>query len=342
MALAYLNIQDTENAIKNFKYVIDNYKGSQESIDAISNLESIYTDQGNTAEFFDYIRTKNVNYSESKQDSVAFKAAHSKFTRGDCDGAIKGYEDYLRQFPNGLFAATALFNKGECEYGNKNYDKALISYEALVTKYNTNNNEVAVKKLSIILFNKNEYARALEYFTKLIELSSSQNNTIYAHNGVMRCAFELGRYRQSLESAEAIINSDQNDQDLKNDALIYAGRSAYLLNENITAKRYFSTLATSCNNEICAEAAYKHAEITFNEKDYEEAERLIKRIISGSYTSAYWLGKTFILYGDWYTEKENYFQARHTYQSIVDNFEGELKKIALQKISEVTALENAQ
>ena len=161
MALAYLNIQDTENAIKNFKYVIDNYKGSQESIDAISNLESIYTDQGNTAEFFDYIRTKNVNYSESKQDSVAFKAAHSKFTRGDCDGAIKGYEDYLRQFPNGLFAATALFNKGECEYGNKNYDKALISYEALVTKYNTNNNEVAVKKLSIILFNKNEYARAL-------------------------------------------------------------------------------------------------------------------------------------------------------------------------------------
>lgn len=342
MALAYLNIQDTENAIKNFKYVIDNYKGSQESIDAISNLESIYTDQGNTAEFFDYIRTKNVNYSESKQDSVAFKAAHSKFTRGDCDGAIKGYEDYLRQFPNGLFAATALFNKGECEYGNKNYDKALISYEALVTKYNTNNNEVAVKKLSIILFNKNEYARALEYFTKLIELSSSQNNTIYAHNGVMRCAFELGRYRQSLESAEAIINSDQNDQDLKNDALIYAGRSAYLLNENITAKRYFSTLATSCNNEICAEAAYKHAEITFNEKDYEEAERLIKRIISGSYTSAYWLGKTFILYGDWYTEKENYFQARHTYQSIVDNFEGELKEIALQKISEVTALENAQ
>ncbi|HQQ21472.1 MAG TPA: hypothetical protein PK471_06145, partial [Bacteroidales bacterium] len=101
-------------------------------------------------------------------------------------------------------------------------------------------------------------------------------------------------------------------------------------------------LATSCNNEICAEAAYKHAEITFNEKDYDEAERLIKKIISGSYTSAYWLGKTFILYGDWYKEKENYFQARHTYQSIVDNFEGELKEIALQKISEVTALENAQ
>ena len=321
MALAYLNIQDTENAIKNFKYVIDNYKGSQESIDAISNLESIYTDQGNTAEFFDYIRTKNVNYSESKQDSVAFKAAHSKFTRGDCDGAIKGYEDYLRQFPNGLFAATALFNKGECEYGNKNYDKALISYEALVTKYNTNNNEVAVKKLSIILFNKNEYARALEYFTKLIELSSSQNNTIYAHNGVMRCAFELGRYRQSLESAEAIINSDQNDQDLKNDALIYAGRSAYLLNENITAKRYFSTLATSCNNEICAEAAYKHAEITVNEHDYEEAERLIKRIISGSYTSAYWLGKL-SSYTEIGIKKRELFQARHTYQSIVDNFEG--------------------
>jgi len=69
---------------------------------------------------------------------------------------------------------------------------------------------------------------------------------------------------------------------------------------------------------------------------------LIKKIIGGNYKSAYWLAKTFILFGDIYKSKGNYFQAKHTYQSIVDNFEGELKEVAIQKVKEVTDLENAQ
>jgi len=342
MAQAYLNTQDVDNAIKHFKYVFENYKGSQESIDALANLESIYTEQGSTSDFFDYIRNKNMNYSESKQDSIAFKAADNKYIRGECDGAIKGYDDYLRQFPNGMFAATALFNKGECEFGNKNFDKALISYETLINKYNTNNNEIAIRKASFILFNKKEYSRALEHFNKLIENSSTQNNYIYGNNGAMRCSYELGQYRNALIAAENIINSSQSDDDLKNDALIFAGRSAYELGEFITAKKYFSQLAIKGNFEICAEAAYKNAEIEFRENNLVDAEKSIKRIISGSYNSAYWLAKTFILYGDWYRAKGNYFQAKHTYQSIVDNFEGELKEIALKKVQEVIALENGQ
>lgn len=342
MAQAYLNTQDVENAIKYFKYVFENYKGSQESIDALANLENIYTEQGSTGDFFDYIKTKNMNYSESKQDSIAFKAADYKYIRNECEGAIKAYDDYLRQFPNGMFAATALFNKGECEYGNKNFDKALISYETLLSKYNTNNNEVAIRKCSYILFNKKEYSRALEYFNKLIENSSTQNNIIYGNNGAMRCSYELGQYRNSLIAAENIINSNPTDEELKNDAYIFAGRSAYELGELITAKKYFSILANNGNFEICAEAAYKNAEIEFKENNLVDAEKSIKKIIGGSYNSPYWLAKTFILYGDWYKAKGNYFQAKHTYQSIVDNFEGELKEIALKKVQEVTALENGQ
>jgi len=258
----------------------------------------------------------------------------------DCQGAIKGYEDYLRQFPNGMFAATAYFNKGECEFGMKDYSNALISYEALLAKYNTNNNEVAIHNCAFILYSKNEFQRALVYFNKLIELGSTQDNIIYGHNGAMRCNFELKDYRNCLISAEYIINGNQIEEELKNDAIIFAGRSAYELNENITAKKYFGMLATMGNNDICSEAAYKQSEIEFKENNLPEAEKLIKKIIGGNYTSSYWLAKTFILYGDLYKAKGNYFQARHTYQSIVDNFEGELKEIASEKVKEVTALEN--
>lgn len=340
MAQAYFNTQDEENAIKYFKYVFETYPGSQESIDALNNLENIYTEHATTGEFFEYIRTKNMNYSDSKQDSIAFKAADNKYLRGDCQSAIKGYGDYLRQFPNGMFAAIAYFNKGECEFGMKDYNNALISYEALLSKYNTNNNEAAIYNCAFILFSKNEFQRALVYFNKLIEMGSNNQNIIYGHNGAMRSSFELQQFRNSLISAEFIINANQIEDDLKNDAYIFAGRSAYELGENITAKKYFAILANMGNNDICSEAAYKQAEIEFKENNLVESEKLIKKIIGGNYTSSYWLAKTFILYGDLYKAKGNFFQAKHTYQSIVDNFEGELKEIALEKVKEVTTLEN--
>lgn len=342
MALAYFNTQDEENAIKYFKFVFENYPGSQESIDALSNLENIYAEHASTGEFFTYIRSKNMNYSETKQDSISFKAADNKFLRGDCQGAIKGYEDYLRQFPNGMFAAIAYFNKGECEFGLKDYKNALISYESLLAKYNTSNNERSIYNCAFILYSQNEFQRALEYFNKLIEMGSTQENIIYGHNGAMRCCFELKQYRNSLISAEFLLNANQVEDDLKNDALIFAGRSAYELGEYITAKKHFSLLANMGNNEICSEAAYKQAEIEFKENNIVETEKLIKKIIGGNYTSSYWLAKTFILYGDLYKSKGNYFQAKHTYQSIVDNFEGELKQIAAEKVKEVIALENAK
>jgi tetratricopeptide (TPR) repeat protein len=342
MALAYLNIQDETNAIKYFKHVFETYPGSQESIDALSNLENIYAENGSPGDFFDYIKNKNMNYTESKQDSITFKSANDKFIRGDRQAAIKGYADYIRQFPNGLFTATALFNKGECEFGIKDYDNALISYETLLNKYNTNNNEIAVHNAAYIWFSKNEYQKALNYFNKLLEIASNQENIIYSNNGIMRCSYELGQHRNSLNAAETILGFNQIDDDLKTDAIIYAGRSAYELGENIAAKKYFALLAAMGDNDICSEAAYKNAEIEFKENNVTESEKLIKKIIGGNYKSSYWLAKTFILYGDLYKSKGNYFQAKHTYQSIVDNFEGELKEIALQKVNEVTALEQSQ
>ena len=63
-------------------------------------------------------------------------------------------------------------------------------------------------------------------------------------------------------------------------------------------------------------------------------------ILGSDYSSEYWYARTFILYGDLYKARGNYFQARHTYQSIVDNYAGEdLVKLAKEKIAEIDALE---
>ncbi len=342
LAQAYINTQEEELAIATFKYVFETYPGSQEAKDAMANLETIYTEEGNTGEFFDYIKNKNMNISSSKQDSISYKAAETKYNRGDCEAAVKSFENYLQQFPNGLFASKAYFSKAECEYGMNNFDKALTDYEKLINNYQTEYNETALRKAATILYNEKEYQKAMTYFTKLIEIASTQNHIDYGNNGLMRCAFELKNYRDALNAATNIINSELKDQDLISEAELIAGKSAMELGEYSTAKKHLNELAFASINDISAEAAYLICLIEFKEGNLETCEKKITDMLAGSYSSEYWLASTFILYGDLYAAQGNYFQARYTYQSIVDNYTGEdLVQIAKEKIVIVNELENS-
>ena len=341
LAQAYLNSDNPQMAISTYKYVVETYPGSQEAKDALANLETIYTENGNTSEFFDYVRSKNMNISADRQDSIAFKAAETKYNRGDCEASIAACQDYIRQFPNGSFVAKAHFYKGECEYGMRRYDDALADYEAIIKKYKTEYNVTALHKAASILYNDKKYSKALTYFNKLMENTTKEDELIYANNGAMRCAYNLKEYRSALTSAENIIKANQPDQDLLSEALLIAANSALALNEMITAKNYYSQLMPKGSNDLCAEAAYHLADMALTyDKNLDDCEARIKAILGSDYSSEYWYARTFILYGDLYRAKGNNFQARHTYQSIVDNYAGEdLVKLAKEKIAEIDALE---
>jgi TolA-binding protein len=341
LAQSYLNNQEQEQAITTYKYVFETYPGSQEAKDAMANLESIYTEQGSTTEFFDYIRSKsNIDISKGKQDSTVFKAAELKYLRGDCEATISGLTRYLSQFSAGLFAAKAHFYRAECAYGMNRFDEALNDYEKLVSDYRTEDYEMAIKRAATITYNKKDYTMALKYFDLLGEVSSSNDNQQLSLNGRMRCAYELKNYDGTLLAVNALLELPTLDPDLKADAQYIGGKSAYELNNYPVAKKLFGDLTVNNSGDAAAEAAYLTACIEFKQNNIEACEKQIANILAGNYSSEYWLASTFILYGDLYVKKENYFQARHTYQSIVDNYEGDdLRGVAKEKIAELDAIE---
>lgn len=337
LAQAYLNNDDTPMAISTYKYVVETYPGSQEAKDALANLESIYSEDGNTSEFFDYVRTKNMNISADRQDSIAFKSAETKYNRGDCEASIKSCSDYLRQFPNGSFVAKAHFYRAECEYGQRQYADALKDYEAIINTYRTEYNVTALHKAAFILYNDKQYGKALTYFTKLIESTSDADELVYGNNGIMHASYFTEDYRKALNAAAYIVDAQPNDVDLLNEALLIAGNSALNINEIGTAKNYYEQLVKRGSNDLCAEAAFHLADIALtHDKNLDDCERRIQSILGANYSSEYWYARTFILYGDYYREKGNAFQARHTYQSIVDNYEGQdLVDMAKARIAEL-------
>ena len=147
---------------------------------------------------------------------------------------------------------------------------------------------------------------------------------------------ELKKYNEVKKSALYIIDASQAQRELKTDAHLYAGRAALNLNDLAAAKKYFAVLAETPVNENSTEAAYYIAQIELTQNNLPEAEKRILKIINGNYFGEYWIAATYILYGDWYAANGKTFQAKNTYQSIIDNYDGEeLQRVAREKLDKL-------
>ena len=69
-----------------------------------------------------------------------------------------------------------------------------------------------------------------------------------------------------------------------------------------------------------AESAYRAIEHSYKVGNTTQAEELVYSFADKNTPHAYWLGKAFLVLGDIYNDKGDAFQARATYQSIVDGY----------------------
>ncbi|MBQ2415614.1 MAG: hypothetical protein II283_04210, partial [Alistipes sp.] len=104
------------------------------------------------------------------------------------------------------------------------------------------------------------------------------------------------------------------------------------------ALKVFKTLATEAKSAEGAEAHYRLIEAEFNAKQYDKAEKMVYDFSDTKTPQNYWLAKSFILLGDIYLSKGDGFQARATYQSVVDGYspaDDGIIELAKSKISKM-------
>jgi TolA-binding protein len=80
----------------------------------------------------------------------------------------------------------------------------------------------------------------------------------------------------------------------------------------------YTELAANPMTEEGAEAYYRVVEACYLAGDYDKAQQMVFDM--GQCGSSYWQAKIFILLGDTFAKTNNAFQARATYQSIVDGY----------------------
>jgi tol-pal system protein YbgF len=73
--------------------------------------------------------------ADPDQEQADYLAAFELLQQGKTHEAVTAFQGFLERYPQGAYAANALYWLGEAHYVNKNYPLALAEFQRLTTKY---------------------------------------------------------------------------------------------------------------------------------------------------------------------------------------------------------------
>lgn len=345
LGLVNFNNGNLNQALKYYKEVVEDFPNTDEAAAALTGIKNTYVELNNVDAYFAY--TRNLGRGEvsaSEQDALSYQAAEKQFMSGDAD-AIPQLRKYLNDFPYGNYVLNTHFYLGEALYAKGSFTEALGHYEYVANQSDNLFSEPAVSKAAELIYNAQNYQKALGLFQRLETISSSSYNNLKAYVGQMNCQFKLGNYNEAIPAAQKVQTAEKANPQLIRDADYVLAKSYYNLNNSDKALDQFRKLATETNSAEGAEAKFLVAQLLFVKNQLKPAEDEIMDFISKGTPHQFWLGKSFILLADIYQAQGDEFQAKHTLRSVVENYGNNTDGIirdASEKLAVIEAKEKAE
>ncbi len=341
LGIAYYNLDNNSESLNQYNALIKQYPNSPEADEGLDNARTIYVEEGRTSEYVSFAKTLGKDVSNTQEDSLAYAAAEVQYVNGNFDAAASRFETYLTSFPEGRYSLEANYYKSEIYTTKKDPAKAVTGYEAVADRVPNRFGEKALLQASRInFFDLKNYEKAEQYFIKLKNFAGNQENKLEAMRGLLRSQFQLKKWSEATDNAKELLaqkGSSTDDKVLANFALAKAAQAS---NQCDVASGYFRSVATTNKGAYGAESRYEIANCLYQQQKLKEAEKAAFEVINKSGSYADWVTRAYLLLGDVYFAEKDYFNAKATYQSIVQNAGiPELKAEAQGKLDKVTDAE---
>ncbi|HTI92017.1 MAG TPA: tetratricopeptide repeat protein [Puia sp.] len=336
--IAWYNLNNNKEALSQYDSLLRQYPNSPEAQDGLDNAKTIYVEEGRSAEYVNFAKGMGVEVSASQADQLAYEEAEVQFNNGNFPGAIQRFEAYLAKFPDGKYSLEANYYKSEIYFSQKDWAKAVVGYAAVSDRVPNKFGEKSLLQAArLYFFNLKDYANAEKYFTKLKDFSASQENKMEAMRGLLRSQYQLQKWPDAVANAKDLLTQkglSVDDRVLANMAIAKSYQSA---GQCETALQYFRIAAPLTKSAYAAEARYQIADCLFHQNQLKDAEKAAFEVINKSGSYEEWVTRAYLLLGDVYFAEKDFFNAKATFQSIVENAKiEELRLQAQQKLAQVT------
>ena len=341
LGLAHYNMDNNTDALKNFKYVVDNYPNSVSAEDALDNIRTILLEDGRTDEYTSYMREIGRPLTADTEDSLTYFAAEKLYDDQKLNEALSAFNNYVQRFPRGEHVLDAQFNRAEIYNVKKDWPNALAAYEAVAAEAPNQYAERSVLTAArIAFFELKDYQKSERYYIQLKGVTQSQEVKLEAMRGLLRSQYQLQKWTEAVENAKELTAAKGGSADDKSLANMAIAKSYQVNGQHDLAITNFKSVVQFNKAALAAEARYEIANSWLQLNRLPDAEKAAMETISKAGSYDYWTTKAYILLGEVFYRQEDYFNAKATLQSVVENtINPELKAEAQEKLNKVTDAE---
>ncbi len=340
--VATLNQNKNKEALSFYKRIVKEYPNSIESKDALLAIKSIYVSQGDVTPYFEFMKDSGMvgEIDASQKEQLSFEALQNQYIAGNYKALISQSRKYRSSFSKGLHSNDVDFYLAEALYRTKDYSQSIKELERIISMPS---NQYTLSALAfadkIYTTNKNT-RKAYDCNAKIFELSSDNSQRKTALEKMMRLAIQTNNNDVIRISADKVLSEKIASKEAIQFAQFAKGRLAFEVKDYVTAFAMLRKSALSLSTSEGAESEYMKAVILFSEKKYADTETFIITFSKRGTPHQYWLAKSFLLLGDVYVARGDLFQAKATYQSIIEGYkvsnDGIIKE-AKEKIAKIGA-----
>lgn len=320
LALAYYNLGRKGDARKSYEMVVEHDPQSSSALEAMRGIREIYVSEGRIDDYFAYAERCGVqsDMSEAARDSLTFAAAKGLYLDGEVEQACGKLRNYLDSFERGYNRTEALFYLSDCYVTIEDNAEAMKTMNELLSLGDTQYRERVLDVYARMTYDEEMFKESADAYLDLYNTAHDQKRRKVASECYVDAVLRYAKGDDILAMAEIVEGMT--------DATTWAERQAMRAKADVLRERgkrdealvIYARLAEDKMNEEGAEAYYRLVEDDYLRGNYTSAEQRVYNL--GECGSMYWQAKMFLVLGDVLAKNGNTFQARATYQSIVDGY----------------------
>lgn len=341
VGMIYYNNNQYDEAMTNLKNLVGNYPNTDEAREAMAIIRSIMMEQNQLDDYFAYANSVGGQVEVSEQDSLAFAAAENFFLDGRYEQASTALRYYFDNFRQGVYLLKAHQYALECAEKVGTDAEVSEHLDFILSQPDNDFTDNALLKKARMEYESGNYAMAAQCYDRLARVTELPLRRLEALEGCMKSNFFMGQYDKAIEMGEDLSQSKDLTSEQLNQIHHIVGKSYFEKGNYPAAIQQLDKSSKNDKSVYGAESAYYSARASLMLKKYSETENKVFDMSDNFSAYNYWVAKSFILLADVYVAQENYFQAKETLRSVVDNYKGEdLKQEARAKLAEVDKLSN--
>ncbi|WP_299364600.1 tetratricopeptide repeat protein [Winogradskyella sp.] len=319
--LVYYNADDNERALAKFKKVAGDFPGSGEAVQAVSTARLIYIDLGRVDEYAAWVRSLDyVEVTDVELDNTMYQAAEKPYLESDTDKAIRQFNKYLNQFPNGIHALKSHFYLAQLYYKKDLFENAQPHYKYVVEASKSEYTEQATVRLCEIYLTDSKWSQAIPVLRTLEDEADYPQNVLYAQSNLMNAYYQTDDYVKAEAYAEKVLGNSNLDNKVKSDAKIIIARSAVKTGNEDKAKDAYADVEKIATGSVAAEALYYNGYFKNKEGKYEASNTIIQRLAKDYSSYKYYSAKGLVVMAKNFYALGDAFQANYILESVISNF----------------------